>query len=250
MRRKMRQLVKTEQGDLSALPIIDGAVELQMGKLDLAAARPAPLAGAEVWGAAEPRIELSALIPQSAGIGDLRRGAPEEYRGEVRNAAGMAQRFQDQSDGLPAARSTPVDADVGGGVEKLALRPGLRRNRRCGELSHGSPSPRSGFACRCFRAKYCACASRSTAVSSGSRLLSGSTRTGGCGGSAAVLHGAIRRSSLVPVCPGLQPEDLRRGVARLRGSKQRAGNHRVGFGDAAIEFITKPLAQASSGSSR
>ena len=63
MRREMGQLVETDQGDLSALPIIDGAVELQMGKLDLAAARPAPLAGAEVCGAAEPWIEISALIP-------------------------------------------------------------------------------------------------------------------------------------------------------------------------------------------
>src|SRR6266446_40458 len=41
----------------------------------------------------------------------------------------MAQRLQDQSDGLPTARRTTVYADVGCGLEKRGLRSGLRRNR-------------------------------------------------------------------------------------------------------------------------
>src|ERR1700730_16546847 len=136
----------------------------------------------------------------------------------------MAQRLQDQSDGLPAARRTTVNADVGGGLEKRGLRSGLRRNRgswrwrhwsratRRGGRSgmagppvasgtgwnsrspiglHGRPSQRQdlgvthesyvpdGGSCRCcrFRAKYFCCASCSSWVSSGSRLLSGRTKT-------------------------------------------------------------------------
>jgi len=205
MRRKMRQLIKTEQGDLSALPIIDGAVELQMGKLDLAAARPAPLASAKVRGATEPRIELSALIPQSARIGDLRRGAPEEYRGEVRNPAGMTQGLQDQPDGLPAARSATVDADVGRGSQKL------RSAARAAPRS--SPWLRQTFALdpgsyRCFLAKYFACASRSTSVNSGSRLLSGRTRTGcdpgGGNHMSTIIRGRLAHIWLAIVVPGLR----------------------------------------------
>ena len=63
MRGEMGQLVETDQGDLRALPVVNGGVELQMRELDLAAPRPAPLAGAEMRRAAEPRIEVSALIP-------------------------------------------------------------------------------------------------------------------------------------------------------------------------------------------
>src|SRR5438477_10224590 len=38
MRREMGQFVETDQGNLSPLPVIDRAVELQVGELDLAAA--------------------------------------------------------------------------------------------------------------------------------------------------------------------------------------------------------------------
>src|SRR2546422_4961427 len=137
----------------------------------------------------------------------------------------MAQRLQDQSDGLPTARRTTVYADVGRGLEKRGLRSGLRRNRgswrwrhhwspatRRGGRSdiagppvasvtgwnsgsaiglHGCASQRQdlgvthksyvpdGGSCRCcrFRAKYFCCASCSSWVSSGSRLLSGRTKT-------------------------------------------------------------------------
>src|SRR6201987_135226 len=136
----------------------------------------------------------------------------------------MAQRLQDQSDGLPTARRTTVNADVGRGLEKRGLRSGLRRDRgswrwrhwspatRRGARSgiagpplasatgwssrspislHGRPSQRQdlgvthetyvpvGGSCRCcrFRAKYFCCASCSSWVSSGSRLLSGRTKT-------------------------------------------------------------------------
>jgi hypothetical protein len=38
MRREMGQLVKTDQRNLSALPVVDRGVKLQVRKLDLAAA--------------------------------------------------------------------------------------------------------------------------------------------------------------------------------------------------------------------
>src|SRR5207248_11714032 len=49
MRREMRQFVETDQRDLSALPVVDGGFKLKVRKLDLAGARPAPLAHSEVW---------------------------------------------------------------------------------------------------------------------------------------------------------------------------------------------------------
>jgi hypothetical protein len=55
---EMGQLVKTDQRDLGALPVVHRAVELQMGELDLAGARPAPFVDAVVRDAAEPRIEV------------------------------------------------------------------------------------------------------------------------------------------------------------------------------------------------
>jgi hypothetical protein len=124
----MGQLVKIDQRNLSALPVVDRGVKLQVRKLDLAAAWPAPLAPSEMRGAAKPRIEVQALVPQRPGIGDLRRRAPEEDRGEVGDPADMAQRLQDQSDGFPTARRAAINADVGRGPQKPGLRSGLRRD--------------------------------------------------------------------------------------------------------------------------
>src|SRR5215472_3845691 len=45
---EMRQLIEADQCDLGTLPVIDRGVKLQVRKLDLAAASPAPLAGSEV----------------------------------------------------------------------------------------------------------------------------------------------------------------------------------------------------------
>jgi hypothetical protein len=59
----MRQFVETDQRDLSALPVVDGGFKLQVRKLDLAGAWPAPLARSEMRDAADPRIEVLALIP-------------------------------------------------------------------------------------------------------------------------------------------------------------------------------------------
>src|SRR5215469_4099168 len=193
MRGEMGQFIKADQRDLSALPVKDRAVELQVRELDLAAAPPAPLAHSDVRGSAEPGIEVLALIPQPAGVGDLRCRAPEEHRGEVCDPRGVAQRFEDQSDGLSAACRAAIDADVGRAAEKVGLRSGLRRDRhrRCGVARRAPGSPyRAGahlFCCNHVRsstaesggllAKYLSCASRSTCVSSGSRLLSGKTRT-------------------------------------------------------------------------
>src|ERR1700730_16163883 len=58
MRREMRQFVETDQCDLSALPVVDGGFKLQVRKLDLAGAWPAPLAHTEVRGPADPWIEV------------------------------------------------------------------------------------------------------------------------------------------------------------------------------------------------
>jgi hypothetical protein len=95
MRGELRQLVETDQRDLSALPVVNGAFELQMRKLDLAGAGPAPLVHSDVRSTADPPIEVEALIPQRSGIGDLGRRAPEEDGGEVRDPADVAQRLQD-----------------------------------------------------------------------------------------------------------------------------------------------------------
>jgi len=80
---------------------------------------------ADVRRAAEPGIEFLALVPQPAGVGDLGCGAAEEYRGKVRDPADVAQRFQDQSDRLPAARGAAVYANVRSGSQKLGLRSSL-----------------------------------------------------------------------------------------------------------------------------
>ena len=142
MGREMRQFVETDQRDLSALPVVDGGFELQVRKLDLAAAWPAPLARSEVRGAAEPRIEVLALIPQPAGVGDLWRRAPEEYRGEVRDPADMAQRLEDQADRFPATGRAAIYADVGSGSQKLGLRSGLPGDRCPGQWRHSSHAGR------------------------------------------------------------------------------------------------------------
>ena len=113
MRREMRQFVETDQRNLSALPVVDRGFKLQMRKLDLAGARPAPLVHADVRSTTDQRIDVLALIPQAAGSGDLGRRAPEEYRREVRDPADVAQRLQDQPERLPATRSAAVDADIG-----------------------------------------------------------------------------------------------------------------------------------------
>jgi hypothetical protein len=63
MRREVRQFVETDQGDLSALPVVNSGFELQMRELDLAGAWPAPLAHSEMRDPTEPRIEVQALIP-------------------------------------------------------------------------------------------------------------------------------------------------------------------------------------------
>jgi len=63
-------------------------------------------------------------------MGDLRGGTPEEYRGEARHPADMAQRLEDQADRFAAPGGTAVEADVSRGLQKRGLRSGLRRN--CG----------------------------------------------------------------------------------------------------------------------
>jgi len=90
MRREMRQLVETDQRDLRALPGINRAVELQVRELDPAGTRPAPLAHSDMRGPAEAGVEVLALIPQTAGIGDLRGRAPEKNGGEIRHPSGVA----------------------------------------------------------------------------------------------------------------------------------------------------------------
>src|SRR6516165_6007546 len=111
---KMGQLVKADQRDLRALPVIDCAIQLEMRKFDFTGSRPAPFVAPLIRDTAEPRIEVQALVPQSAGIGDFRRRAPEEHRGKSWHPADMAQRLEDQPEGFPATRGTAINADVGG----------------------------------------------------------------------------------------------------------------------------------------
>ena len=75
--------VEADQCDLRALPVVDRGVELQMRELDLAGTRPAPFKCPQMRAATEPRIEVQALVPYPARIGDLRRCAPEEHRGKA-----------------------------------------------------------------------------------------------------------------------------------------------------------------------
>jgi hypothetical protein len=106
MGREMRQFIKADQRNLRTLPVINCGFELQMGKLDLAAARPAPFTQPQMRGAAKPRVKIQALIPERSGIGDLGHRAPEEDGGEIGDPTDMAQRLQDQSGRLPATRSS------------------------------------------------------------------------------------------------------------------------------------------------
>jgi hypothetical protein len=71
-------------------------------------------------GAAEPGIEILALIPERSRIRNLRHGAAEEHGGEIGNPTDVAQRFQDQSGGFPAPRRAAVDTDVSRATQKLA----------------------------------------------------------------------------------------------------------------------------------
>jgi hypothetical protein len=59
----MRQFVEADQRNLRTLPVVNRGFELQVRELDLAAARPAPLAHSHMRGAAELRIEIQALVP-------------------------------------------------------------------------------------------------------------------------------------------------------------------------------------------
>src|SRR5689334_222928 len=90
-------------------------------------------------GAAEPGIEILALIPERSRIRNLRHGAAEEHGGEIGNPTDMAQRFQDQSGGVPAPRRAAVDTDVSRAAQKLALRSGLSGDCRCEWKCHLSP---------------------------------------------------------------------------------------------------------------
>jgi len=126
MGREMRQFIKADQRNLRTLPVINCGFELQMGKLDLAAARPTPLAQPHMRGAAKPRVNTQALVPERSGVGNLRHRAPEEDGGEIGDPTDMAQRLQDQAGGLPATRCAAVDADVGTAAQKRGLRSGLR----------------------------------------------------------------------------------------------------------------------------
>ena len=74
--------------------------------------------------AAEPRIEVQVLVPQSTGIGDFGRRAAEEHRGKPLYPADIAQRLEDQPDALPATRRTAIDAYIGGCSQELGLRSG------------------------------------------------------------------------------------------------------------------------------
>ena len=64
-------------------------------------------------GAAKPRVNTQALVPERSGVGNLRHRAPEEDGGEISDPTDMAQRLQDQCGRLPTTRRAAIDADVG-----------------------------------------------------------------------------------------------------------------------------------------
>jgi hypothetical protein len=111
-----------------------------------AAAKAGNIAAAIFWmksraHCAEPWIELQALIPQPAGVGDLRGAAAEKYGTEARHSADMTQRLEDQSDGFTAAGRTAIDANVRGSLQKRGLRSALRRDDRLSGQRHWSSCP-------------------------------------------------------------------------------------------------------------
>src|SRR5215831_8183322 len=209
---EMRQFIKAKQRNLRALPVIDRGFELQVGELDLAAAPPAPLAHPQVPGAAKPRVKLQALIPERSGVGDLRHRAPEKDGREIGDATGVAQRLQDQTGRLAATRRAAIDTDVGAAAQKCGLRSGLRcdcrREWKChvSQVSMGGgylfrrarEAGGSALAAhplglpvwtkcpmryaRSYRRRFCSRlfgTSCDVCTKSGSRPLSGNTRTSG-----------------------------------------------------------------------
>src|SRR6516164_4865777 len=103
-----------------------------MGKLDLAAAPPTPLAQPHMRGAAKPRVNTQALVPERSGVGNLRHRAPEEDGGEIGDPTDMAQRLQDQAGGLidflaPTATVPELEAS-----QKAAMLDALKAGRQQG----------------------------------------------------------------------------------------------------------------------
>src|SRR6516165_3124871 len=64
-------------------------------------------------GAAKPRVNTQALIPERSGVGNLRHRAPEKDGGEIGDPTDMAQRLQDQCGRLPATSRAAIFAANG-----------------------------------------------------------------------------------------------------------------------------------------
>src|SRR4029077_3218547 len=58
-----------------------------------------------------------------------------------------------------------------------------------------------------------------------------------------VRNWVVRRQTLPPMRPRLQPEYLASDIAPLRGSEQRAGDRRIGLRHTAIKLTTEARAQ-------
>jgi hypothetical protein len=66
-----------------------------MGKFDLSARHEAPFKRLlQLQCARDLPIDLARIIPQAAWVPDLRRGAPEEYRVELRVAENITKRLK------------------------------------------------------------------------------------------------------------------------------------------------------------
>ena len=109
--------------DLSALPVMNRGLKLQMRKLDFAAIWPAPLMRADMWGTTELRIEgvWSHKAPGLVICGVVRR---KNTAAKFGDPADMAQRLQDQHERLAAPRRAPEDADVGCALQNAVCGPG------------------------------------------------------------------------------------------------------------------------------
>ena len=102
------------------MPVAYGPVVLEVGERDARPARKAPFQPASFGAPPAPTESVTALVPEAALVADLDQGAAEEHRAEM--AVGdVANRFDEQRPGLPAAGGAAVDGDV-----RLTSKKGIR----------------------------------------------------------------------------------------------------------------------------
>jgi hypothetical protein len=130
------QLVEQHLRDLRALPVVDVVVVLEVRHLHAGRAPPVPLEIADVRLPTQQRVDLPAVVPQTARVLDLLRGAAKEdgrVVGHVQPSRGRQQRgIRLSASRRPAAdRDVRLRADEASLKARLCLEPNrLRRRRR------------------------------------------------------------------------------------------------------------------------